>query len=490
MINLALPAFGVALFAACLTPLIHKRTTVTILNACAAALCLVAFCLWPDSYGLAFDHAVHGIGVAFLISRTTITAGAMLHIVAVAYGIGRWDRKRQRLLVWPVTLSTGLYVLFWGLAHRSHVADLETLFYHGYHGRPDTVLAMSVARGVTIMWYSAIAVYLYLYVALESYRARQWKELLTPVTTMSLIFVGSFVIGVIDMVEAFADHAGRTGHIIALLPELSFLGLIACIGAFVVVYLINLTARPVWRVGRDVRYAPERLTEIRRATAELERARAELAEERVDWERVRADVRDLSTRVDSKLIPIIPYADPAVERAMKDETAKEGLDDEDRELGLTAARTLTLHPDHIYRLRKPGEQRLDPDALGADGELAAGTRHFAKLSERDLYHYAEVNLVLALALGAERFGVPLRRQPEERHRRVACVLARVLERYDQPYSYVTAYQKEMAQRALEKGQMLRDMGIDTPAVEAVVGEDAPAPDLQVAAPRRGIGIHR
>jgi len=69
-------------------------------------------------------------------------------------------------------------------------------------------------------------------------------------------------------------------------------------------------------------------------------------------------------------------------------------------------------------------------------------------------------------------------------------LARVLERYDQPYSYVTAYQKEMAQRALEKGQMLRDMGMDTPAVEAVAGEDAPARDLQVAAPRRGIGIHR
>lgn len=490
MINLALPAFGIALFATCLTPLIHKRTSVTILNACAAALCLVAFCLWPDSYGLAFDHAVHGVGVAFLISRITITAGAVLHIVAVAYGIDRWDRALQRTLIWPVTLSTGLFALFWGLAHHSHVASPETLFYHGYHGRPDIVLAMSIARGVTIMWYSAIAVYLYVYVGLESYRTRQWKELLTPVTTMSLIFVGSFVIGVIDMVEAVADHAGRTGRIIALLPEISFMGLVACIGAFVVVYLINLTARPIWSVGRDVRYAPERLTAIRRATAELELARAKLAQERANWEQVRADVRDLSTRVDSKLIPIIPYADPDVERAMKDESAKEGLDDEDRELGLTAARTLTLHPDHIYRLRKPGEQGLDPAALDADGELASGTRHFAKLSERDLYHYAEANLVLALALGAERFGVPLRRQPEERHRRVARVLARVIERYDQPYSYVTAYQKEMAQRTLERGQMLRDMGMDTPAVEAMAGQDGPTPDLPMATPRRGIRMHR
>jgi len=69
-------------------------------------------------------------------------------------------------------------------------------------------------------------------------------------------------------------------------------------------------------------------------------------------------------------------------------------------------------------------------------------------------------------------------------------LARVLERYDQPYSYVTAYQKEMAQRALEKRQMLRDIGMDTPADEAMGGEDAPTPDLPIAAPRRRIGMHR
>jgi len=55
---------------------------------------------------------------------------------------------------------------------------------------------------------------------------------------------------------------------------------------------------------------------------------------------------------------------------------------------------------------------------------------------------------------------------------------------------VTAYQKEMAQRAMEKRQMLRDMGMDTPADEVVAGQDAPTLDLPVAAPRRGIGMRR
>jgi len=445
MVHLILPLLGCTLFIIALSRIAMSRTLVTVLNMGAATCGLVAFVLWPDPYAMAFDHWIGASGLGFYLTRLTVTCAATLHIIAVASGIGRWDRLRQGLLVPPVLLFTGFFTLFWALARSNHMAHPEALFYQGYLGRPEAIFGMSMARGVTILWYSAFGVYIYSLVVLTNYRSRRQRVDVTPVAAMSLVFLGSFIIGAVDMGSAIADRIGVSKHVIASLSTGASLGLVAIIATFVVVYLVYLLARPSWLLLQEGRTAPQRLAELQQEVAELRR--------------VRADVRDLSTGVDDKMILMLDYADPDIVHAAEEACTVEGVSDEDREVVMAAAREVTLRPDHIIRLRKVGTQSLPPDALDLD-DYSSGARHFAKLSERDVYFYSDVHIVATLALGAERLGVPLRRQPQEWHRRLGRILAGVLEAYEQPSGYVAAYKRELERRVADKQHLLADLGLD------------------------------
>src|SRR5438128_9012781 len=119
MSQLVLPLLGCILFIIILSRMLLSRTRVTVLNMVAATCALVAFALWPDAYAMAFDHWIQDAGVGFYLSRLTITAAATLHIIAVAYGINRWNRRQALILVPPVLVLTGLFTLFWAQAHGS-----------------------------------------------------------------------------------------------------------------------------------------------------------------------------------------------------------------------------------------------------------------------------------------------------------------------------------------------------------------------------------
>src|SRR5579885_2089152 len=159
-----LPWIGIALFLGTLRSIVAKRTRVTVLNTIAVTLLMVAFILWPDENSIALDRFLHVAGLGHLISRITITLAATLHPVAVAVSIGLWDRRRQLMLV-PIAVFGAIYIACWFLVHGEHGYNLEKLFYYGYHGRPDSVLWLSLMRGGTILCYSTFGVYVYAVVA-------------------------------------------------------------------------------------------------------------------------------------------------------------------------------------------------------------------------------------------------------------------------------------------------------------------------------------
>lgn len=414
-----LPWIGIVLFVATLRPIIVKRTRVTVLNMIAVTFLMIAFILWPDQNGMALDRALHVVGLGQLVSRVFITLAATLHPVAVSISIGLWDRARKLMLV-PVVVFGAIYVVFWFLVHGEHGYDLETLFYYGYHGRPDTVLWLSLARGITILFYSSFGVYVYAVVAVRARDQWRWTAIAT-----GAVFVGCVVLGLVAIAEALADRAGTPSP--ALLSFFSLL-LVGCGGLIMIVYILYTNVRPLWGLIQEVRALP--------------RLRAELLH-------LRDDVRDFNVRLSDVIILLRSYADPDLVRAVKESCRRQGLPEDECRVAEEATRWITFKPENIHRLR-----RYDDQALETREVAARGAQEFALLAERGLYFYGDVYIVAALAMGAERLDITLHRPPGEWHRNLAAIIADVLAAYQQPQEKLMAYRKELAVRDAAKRDLL------------------------------------
>jgi hypothetical protein len=113
---------------------------------------------------------------------------------------------------------------------------------------------------------------------------------------------------------------------------------------------------------------------------------------------------------------------------------------------------VTLHPENIDRRRPKGDQQLDLAALrkGSLGQLV-------KLAETDAFFFSDAHMVAALACGAERQGITLRRKPQALHRRLAILLEGVLNDYDQPDHYRAAFRAELQRRQDDRERLRQDL---------------------------------
>ena len=414
-----LPWIGIVLFMATLRSVVVKRTRVTVLNIVAVTFLMIAFILWPDENGMALDRALHVAGLGQLVSRVFITLAATLHPVAVSISIGLWDRARKLMLV-PVAVFGAIYIVCWFLVHGEHGYDLEALFYHGYHGHPDTVLWLSLARGITILFYSSFGVYVYAVVAARARDQWRWTAIAT-----GAVFVGCVALGIVAIVEALADRAGVASPVLLSLFSIMLVG---CGGLIMVVYILYTNVRPLWRFVQEVRALP--------------RMRDELLH-------LRDDVRDFNIRLSDVVVLLRSYADPDIVRGVKESCLRQRLPKDEARVAEEAARWITFKPENIHRLRRYDDQRLET----RDG-AAHGAHEFAILAERDLYFYGDVYIVAALAMGAEQLGVTLHREPQDWHRRSAAIIADVLATYQQPEETLASYRKEMAERDAAKRDLL------------------------------------
>lgn len=432
-LNTLLPILGTSLVVTCVVIVLKERTPVTITNLLAATCAMLATFTLSDAHGLALDHWTHLTGLGTYFARISITLAACLHIGAACYGIGKWDRPRQLLLVPGVVIGTALYTVFW-LRVRV-LPSAEAVLYSGYYpGRPDVAFAMSIARGLVLTWYCAFSLYAYLLVSRRAWFSqtapRHWWRLLSPLALAFGFACGSGT-GLVVIAEALTDHAG---YRVNWLEDAYSLTLILCFTSFATVYFRGAIVKPVRYWLDSLRTAGAQLREVQAASGHA---------------------LDLNSHIDDKLMLIVDYADPNVRREVNAECDREAIPYEDRLVTQAAAMIVTLNPANLMRLRRKGEQALDavmPEHRDAVAVIAA-------LSDTDVFFFSNAYMVAALACGTEELGIDLRRKPEDWHRRLAAVLARVLERYEQPEGYRAAYQEELKRREYEKQLMARDLGL-------------------------------
>lgn len=433
MIDLILPVLCSIVVLALLIRFLISPTRILGLNLLSSAIAVVSFSLLPSRFSLAFDHAIGHVGVGYLLARLGFTTAVSFHGMAVRLGVGDWKRV-TKMRVFPVLLLlTAVFVLCWILTQRLPASDPTALYYQGYRGRPDTVFWMSVSRGLTIIWYSAFAAHAYILAARQNPAATLWRAVVQAPVLVCVGFVANGALGVIALIEALSDYVGHP----ILLPEVYFSALILAIGSIMVVYVLYMTIEPVRTWYHDMRAAPALL-----AAAKQTRSEAQYY---------------FSETVDTEIL-LRDYADPDILRIAKEVCATAGLDREDRETVLAAAREMTLRPDHIDKLRHVGEVSLDVDGMAAPVPAAEVARYYATQSQRSDFDFlADRAIIAALACGAEHLGTPFSRPITERHRRLGRLLFEVFLRYDQPERYLQAFQKELAARERERQDALSEI---------------------------------
>jgi hypothetical protein len=278
-------------------------------------------------------------------------------------------------------------------------------------------------RGATILCYSTFGVYIYAVVARRAQGLWRWTALAT-----GTVFVGCVVLGFVAVAEALADRAGAPSP--ALLTLFSTL-LVGCGGLIMIVYILYTNVRPLWQLIREIKDLPQQREELRR---------------------LRDDIRDLSVRVSDQIIPLRSYADPVIVRRIKEASQRAGVSEEEARVAEEAARMITLRPENIHQLRQYDEQALIVREVAAQG-----AKEFAILAASNQYFYGDVMIVAALAMGAERLGVTLHREPQGWHRRLGALIAEVLATYEQPAETLAAYRKEKAASDAAKHELLTSM---------------------------------
>jgi hypothetical protein len=368
------------------------------------------------------------MGLGTYIARVSITLAACLHIAAACYGIGKWDRPRQLLLLPGVILGTALYTVFW--LHVRTLPDAENILYSGYYpGRPDVAFAMSVSRGVVLTWYCAFSLYAYLLVVRQTRPARCSRWHVTSPMVLAFGFAAGICTGLVVVAEALTDHIAMR---IGWLPDAYSSSLIVCFIAFSSVYFRGAVMRPV---GYGVRSLMTARDDRKEADAAIGHA------------------LDINSYIDDKLVLLVPYADPAIRRETNKECDRQAIPYNDRLVVLAAATIVTLRPENLVQLRRKGEQALASDDVDTEQALEL----LVELSTADAFFMSDAYLVAALACGAEERGVDLRRTPQPWHRRLGSLFAGVLDRYDQPDGYREAYLNELLRREKERQSLARDL---------------------------------
>lgn len=425
IVGVVFPILGVSLVVICSLIILRDRTPVTLTNFFAAVCMMIALVLWADPYGQAIDRWAAVAGLGTIITRISISAGASLHAIAVCLGLNRWDRTRRLILLPGLVVANLLYLVFWNQART--LPNAERLFYGiAYHGRPDAVFAMSVARGIVEIWYCAFGVYAYVMLTQRTYRTLRWKALFTSATLLIVALTVALVPAFCTIAEAVSDHVGVK---VPWLVPLYLAGITISIGIFAVVYLRGAVLRPIARAikARTLRYA----TEVKAATA---------------------DALEVNSHIDDKMTLLIAYADPDIRRRMRQTCIDHAVTYDELMLGLAAAMIVTLRPENIDRRRPKGDQHLDLDAVrrGSLGQLV-------ELAETDAFFFSDANMIAALACGAERHGLTLRRKPRALHHRLAMLLEGVLNEYDQPDHYRAAFRAELLRRQEDRERLQRDL---------------------------------
>ena len=434
-----LPAMGVLTFLSALRPFIFaSRTRIVALNLIAATSFMIALLLFPDDIATAFDRAIGVPGLGYVISRVTISLAAVVFVGAATYASNLWDQTHILLLIPATAAAALLYVACWMLGHGPLDHAPEAAYYHGYHGQPASVLWTSVARGLTIICYSIYGVYIFSREFRTEEKGWRWVSLV-----LVAAFAGSVLDGAAAIASALAEHAGRPSPTLLSVTSLAVVG---CCGVIMACYLIYADVRPLWRYAQALYRADAayRALRVEQAVAKTERAR--LIAERQELERVRDQVITISTRLDDQYTQARKWVDQNFIVAAKELAAREGHSAEDRDLLLQAARDITLNPENIHLL--VGDQSLDP------AEAATGALEFATLAGRDLYFYSDADLIGALAMGAEEFGVALPREPTERHRRLGRLLGDLLRSYRHPTETLVAYRKMRADSAAANAELV------------------------------------
>jgi len=434
-----LPAIGLVTFLSALRPfLFAERTRIVALNLAAATSFLIALVLFPDDIAISVDHASGVTGLGYLISRLTISLAAVLFLGAATYAADLWDRPHRLLLVPAVALAALAFVVCWVAGHGLLDQAPEAAYYHGYHGRPASVFWTSVTRGLTIIPYSLYGVYIFACAFRTEEKGWRWASFV-----LGVAFAGSMLDGVAAIASAIAEQRGRPSPVLLSATSLAVVG---CCGLIMSCYLVYTDVRPLWRVIRAFRRAQATYRAARAELVAVRHERTRLAREREELEQVRDQVITLSTRLDDLHSLARKWVDHNFIALAKEACVRERLGCDERELFLQAARDITLNPDNIHLL--VDDQSLDPT------EAATGALEFATLAGRDLYFYSDADLIAALAMGAEEFGIALPRVPTERHRRLGRLLGDLIRAHRHPDDKLTAYREMRADSAAANDELV------------------------------------
>jgi len=140
------PALGVVLLCCAVGALRQPgRAFSAVAFVCAA----VAIGLWPPPILLELDRSTGHPGFGYMLTRSLIDTGILLHVVDVTRATRYWDHFCTVLLTVAIGALTGFIAAWlWTQGMGIPAARAEHLYYDSFPGRPDAMFALSIMVGV------------------------------------------------------------------------------------------------------------------------------------------------------------------------------------------------------------------------------------------------------------------------------------------------------------------------------------------------------
>jgi hypothetical protein len=418
MIELVLrPLLGVVLlccaFGASRQP---GRTVSAVAFVCAA----VAIGLWPPPILLVLDRSTGYPGFGYMLTRSLVDAGILLHVVDVMRATRYWDRACKVLLAVAIVALAGFIAAWlWTQGMGISAVRAEHLYYDSFPGRPNAMFALSIMVGVQSAASAVFAAYV---VGRQTVVDRAAKRTRLVVFGIVMIFLWAYDVSwsFLGPIEGLIERYGQPVPFIVWYVRISILILST---AYTVLAAWFFIALPLLRLKHAIDGLPAMRAEV---------------EARV------YQVTEANMMMSDQMVLMRIYADANIVKSMMARCARDAdLVAYHRTVAWEMTNLLTLNPDLIHQMYAPGEEQLNP------GEIAVELAKYADFVDRELYLYADVGIAAGIVFRADERGVMIR-GAQWWHRRIAQHFADVMVEYDQPIEKLAAYRRYRARHAALK----------------------------------------
>ena len=411
------PALGVVLLCCAVGALRQPgRAFSAVAFVCAA----VAIGLWPPPILLELDRSTGHPGFGYMLTRSLIDTGILLHVVDVTRATRYWDHFCTVLLTVAIGALTGFIAAWlWTQGMGIPAARAEHLYYDSFPGRPDAMFALSIMVGVQSAASAVFAAYV---VGRQTVIDRAAKRTRIVVFGFVMVFLWAYDVSwsLLGPIEGTIERYGQPVSFIVWYVRVSILALSIAYTVLAAWFFIVL---PLLR---------------------LKRAIGSLPGMRVEVEAKVYQVTEANMMMSDQMVLMRIYADANIVKGLMARCVRDAdLTAYHRAVAWEMTNLITLNPDLIHQMYAPGEGQLNP------GEIATELAKYADFVDRELYLYADVGIAAGVAFRANEMGVMIR-GAQWWHRRIAQHFVNVMAEYDQPIEKLAAYRRYRARHTALK----------------------------------------